>query len=684
MFVHANAQMFISTVRNPKTTPARPRVAADTSKVTTKSNAVRSACLDATTRLISKLDTIGEGERYAAAVRSLMLFSYMVPAKVICIGLFPYEQDILPPIASALAYSPVSCLAPTPGVQVLAQGMAMSAARAKERYAFKRGGENVPANMTEEAFLKEFTMMLRCSYVCAAAGVFFTNAVPIPVSTTAKRVRAASHFAEWLASLLTIHNSFGYRPSVVSMGASASATVKRCFSSFPGTSSMTNHITCINPAAISYMKLNTETGASPVPNAVTEAEAKLAEIVGVTMVTNEIKNYNWVIYSETTIVKLMGTDALATLARALADHTVDELASTTINAMSGLFAYMQTTGPATGIPSTDASAGAEGEEDTSAMSGGATGGMATANPGANAQAGVSRGAIGAPFHSKIEVNKKSLIGQMMDPMNRNKSQQVLVIEHMVKSVADLVEMYKNREVKIRAIEDEIVNVGSWSNTDEDINAFISSYKETMNGAMEDLRTAAAIIAAMPAVIDGDRGVIEAEIQPAAPIMRRADGTSIRDSLFVFAKDHGDVPLEPNASSEAGVMPMMGDQGLPVAFTLAQTPTDGLMEMRTKASEILPEIVEANADADVFAIMMENVPDPRDETGVRQTDVAALLIEAMAIYATAKQGTMPSAEAVTGVISMLNPPTKEVASETADTLVDVIASASSVVDLFDSM
>jgi hypothetical protein len=58
-----------------------------------------------------------------------MLFSYMVPARIICIGLFPYEQDILPPIATALAYSPVSCLAPTPGVQVLAQGMAMSAAR---------------------------------------------------------------------------------------------------------------------------------------------------------------------------------------------------------------------------------------------------------------------------------------------------------------------------------------------------------------------------------------------------------------------------------------------------------------------------------------------------------------------------------------------------------------------------
>jgi hypothetical protein len=676
--------MFISTVRNPKTTPARTRVAADTSKVTTKSNAVRSACLDATTRLISKLDTIGEGERYAATIRSLMLFSYMVPVRVICIGLFPYEQDILPPIASALAYSPVSCLAPTPGVQVLAQGMAMSAARAKQKYAFKRASGDVPANMTEEAFLKEFTMMLRCSCVCAAAGVFFTNAVPIPVNTTAKRVRAASHFAEWLASLLVIHNRFGYRPLVLSMGASASATVKRCFSSFPGTSSMTNHITCINPAAVSYMKLNTERGESPIPNAVTAMETKLAEIVGVTMVANEVRNYDWVVYSETTMVRLMGTDALAALARALADHTVDELASTTINAMSGLFAYMQTTGPSGGIPSADANTNEEAEEDASAMPNVGAGGMAIMNTGMGAQMGLSRGTTGGAFHSKIEVSKKSLIGQMMDPMNRNKSQQVLVIEHMVKSVADLVEMYKNREVKIRAIEDEIANMRSWSNTDEDINTFISSYRETMNGAMEDLKTAAAVIAAMPAVIDGDRGVIEAEIQPAAPIMRRADGTSIRDSLFVFAKDHGDTPLQPNVSSETSAMPMMSDQTSSGAFTPAQTPMDGLMEMRVKASELVPEIMEANVDADVSAIMMENVSDCRDQTGQTDTDVATLLIEAMAIYAVAKRGTMPSAEAIAAVISMLNPPTKEVAIETADMLANVIGSASSVVDLFDSM
>ena len=124
---------------------------------------------------------------------------------------------------------------------------------------------------------------------------------------------------------------------------------------------------------------------------------------------------------------------------------------------------------------------------------------------------------------KIEVTKKSLIGQMMDPMNRNKSQQVVVIENMVKSVADLVEIYKNRDVRIEALEKEAVRLASnadWAKSmQREVEAFIAAYKEEMTKATEELKSAAAIIAAIPAAIDGDRGVIEAEIQPAAPLMR---------------------------------------------------------------------------------------------------------------------------------------------------------------------
>ena len=100
------------------------------------------------------------------------------------------------------------------------------------------------------------------------------------------------------------------------------------------------------------------------------------------------------------------------------------------NTMSGLFAYMQSTGTALRMADANTSA----------------------TPGAAAATNTR------PPWSKIEVSKTSLLGQMMDPMNRNKSQQVLMIKHMVKSMADLVEMYKNREVRIKALKDEVMRL----------------------------------------------------------------------------------------------------------------------------------------------------------------------------------------------------------------------------------
>ena len=679
--MNLHSHMFTSTSRNVKSIPPRPRVAADLSKETTRSNAIRSECLSATMRLIAKLDTMGNGQRHAAAVRSLMLFSYMVPAKVICVGLFPYEQDILPPIASALAYSPASCLAPTPGVQILAQAMAAAATVLKERYANRNGYAEAPESMKEDSFLRKFTMMLRCSYLCAAAGVFFTNASPTPVDTTAKRIRVSSHFAEWLGSMLMIHSRFGYRPPVVSMGAFASATVKRCFSSFPGASSMTNHIACMNPAAISYMNLNAELGESPIPSEVTDMERKVAEAVGVTMVANDNKNYDWKQYPEGVIIKLMGKDAITILARALADRTVDELAFTSLSMMSGLFAYVQSSGGGNMIASEDANANMNMGEGgiTDANQGTGSSGNRGSYGNAGEMSSGGRGSFGGPFQPKIEVNKKSLIGQMMDPMNRNKSQQVLVIEHMVKSVADLVEMYKNRDVKINALEQEVRKLHDWTNRDEDMDEFLSAYKQEMSEAMEDLKSAAAVIAAMPAVIDGDRGVIEAEIQPAAPLMRRADGTSIRDSLFVFAKEQGDPHLSGNSPTTEFAGTPVGTQTAAYAPSSPRPSSNAFSNARTEAADFLLEILGENADENVSEAMMMSVK-TRGTAG-ETTDMTAVLIEAIAVYSLANEGRVPSKSGVMNVIAMAHPPTDEIVTEVANMIADVTTDPEALSDLF---
>jgi hypothetical protein len=81
------------------------------------------------------------------------------------------------------------------------------------------------------------------------------------------------------------------------------------------------------------MNLEAEIGSSPITDRPTDVEVKMAGMVGVPLVANDTRNYNWAVYPERTIVKLMGTDAIATLARALADRTVDELAFTSISMM---------------------------------------------------------------------------------------------------------------------------------------------------------------------------------------------------------------------------------------------------------------------------------------------------------------------------------------------------------------
>lgn len=57
-------------------------------------------------------------ERYDAVIRGLMTILYGVLIKVMCVGLFPYEHDILHSIATGLAYSPMKCTGCTSSVQI--------------------------------------------------------------------------------------------------------------------------------------------------------------------------------------------------------------------------------------------------------------------------------------------------------------------------------------------------------------------------------------------------------------------------------------------------------------------------------------------------------------------------------------------------------------------------------------
>jgi len=73
---------------------------------------------------------------------------------------------------------------------------------------------------------------------------------------------------------------------------------------------------------------------------------------------------------------------------------------------------------------------------------------------------------------------------------------------------------------------------------------MEALKKTFQKSMIVLEKAATTAMALPAMIDGDVGLIEGEIQPSAPVMQRRDGSSIRDRVWaklVEDRSRGNLP-----------------------------------------------------------------------------------------------------------------------------------------------
>ncbi|KAH0548337.1 hypothetical protein GP486_007982 [Trichoglossum hirsutum] len=123
----------------------------------------------------------------------------------------------------------------------------------------------------------------------------------------------------------------------------------------------------------------------------------------------------------------------------------------TITMIKGLFAMMDAAGPVP-QPGHDQGAGADEPKD------GRGGGVTTTSAPAAGSGGQTTGwwgqpRVGAP--GQIIVIRKSLIGQMLDPVNKIKSQQVLVIENMAKQAAGILEAFRTRKLRINALFEEM-------------------------------------------------------------------------------------------------------------------------------------------------------------------------------------------------------------------------------------
>ncbi|KAJ2970019.1 hypothetical protein NUW58_g9824 [Xylaria curta] len=259
-----------------------------------------------------------------------------------CVGISPYENGILPPLASAIAYSPSTCSGSTPSVQVLSQAISICASHIMYTRS-KRPKSTITSDMLDSSvYVSKFAMMLRCSYACCVMGIAFVNSCPTIVSDDAKKVRCSSMFAEWMGDVISIHRRYDRKISIVSMGEDADEVMKDVFKSYKDSNTSVRYTRTVNPAFISRMNVTRIKGESPIDIAITDMEKRICLMMGIDPYMPTRVFFDWYEYPNDTICTIMKMDSIMDLARHLVDHEPAHLLSEFVNAIEPLYNKMST------------------------------------------------------------------------------------------------------------------------------------------------------------------------------------------------------------------------------------------------------------------------------------------------------------------------------------------------------
>lgn len=180
----------------------------------------------------------------------------------------------------------------------------------------------------------------------------------------------------------------------------------------------------MNPAAVSYMDLNIVKGSNPILDEITDLEKQVNNIIGYNIDVDEVKSYKWKIYPKCALIEVMGKNATRLLAKALVGHTVWDLLDLIVNKSQGLFGFLNETKVGGNMPVPMSEVEEENDIDNETRN------MNVMSGSAGKSSSFTRSSsyrYSDRSGERFEINGKSLIGQMMGPMVRNKSQLVLVV-----------------------------------------------------------------------------------------------------------------------------------------------------------------------------------------------------------------------------------------------------------------
>jgi len=440
----------------------------------------------------------------------------------------------------------------------------------------------------------------------------------------------------------------------------------------------------------------------PIPSTITSMELDVASIVGWKPTLDNNSSYEWKMYPKAVLLEFMNEKRIGALTRILIDHTAEEL-----------FDYFSTM--ARNLFNDSNMGGVPGMGPSNIPAGAMTSNIPeNAPPGSHVGSFVGRPATGGIFgkaeeeqfedrrgqrgqdSGQVYVGRNSMLAQMQDPSGKNKTQQVIMVENMLGKLDEILESYRAREKREDRIEERLETlVDRASYDDEELMEVIDAYKRSRPEMMKEMEQAVAVAAAVPTIFEGIVGAIENEIQPSAPLMRRYDGTTMRDAVYgqmVADRNSGiaqarnpptssNIFANPNAAQVPTMTPNMGmNSSMNRLGSTSQDAIQAMQALRQKATDLMMSFVE-NMEEDHVEAMMKTLFVEDDE----ELDMSEILTVALMRYMKETGGEGPSGESIAAVIKMMEPFGDQIMDEMGHVLRDasVAVDGDGIVTFFDT-
>lgn len=119
-----------------------------------------------------------------------------------------------------------------------------------------------------------------------------------------------------------------------------------------------------------------------------------------------------------------------------------------------------------------------------------------------------RGQAPRMFPGKIMASRDStLIELLIDKDENPKPQPVIIIENIIKQMTDVLEAYKNQEIRVEKLIERVDTLLGKIEATSELGDVVEAYKEVLTTRMRDLDEAVNLIKAFPIVIEGSKGLI---------------------------------------------------------------------------------------------------------------------------------------------------------------------------------